>query len=281
MKAEFKEKSFERAFGAELGRLTKTIFAPDPCDESYLGFDDSYYIPLGLALRRLPHFTLSKLTRQGLDLRTLAYLSSDLKKVLPAFRLNIFVQYKRPHFLRTARAAQWHHWNCAYYRYSISAAQQSLLARLQANAQGRAAVVYASAAFWEAKTLFRLTQAGEVFDNSNIADVALLNGHHHFTYSAKGAQGIACSEASLIESRPLRELIGELERFEEMDFEAHLLSTSKIILSTVKEDPAAFELFREARSALNMPVRGGRVTNALGDIVAFTRAFDVALYAVG
>ncbi len=43
MKAQFKEKTYEKQFGIEIGRLTNIVYSPDQCDEKYLGFDDAFF----------------------------------------------------------------------------------------------------------------------------------------------------------------------------------------------------------------------------------------------
>jgi hypothetical protein len=149
MKVPFKEKTYEKYLFAELARKTNQCFSPDPCDEAFLGFDDSFDLPLLLLFLMAPHVRERRRHRRsfGVLLSTLAHLPNKVKDNLPEFRLNLFLQYKRPEHMKRSDAAEWSHWGDRYYRYTIEPDQQAALELLDNHAMGRACVLYASAAF--------------------------------------------------------------------------------------------------------------------------------------
>jgi hypothetical protein len=170
MKIEFKEKPYEKYFSHEIARLTNVSFSPDQCDENFLGFDDAFLLPFEYLLSIAPYVRRSRhLHRSGIVLRELDHLAEKVVERMPPFRFNLFVQYKRPEYLRTRGAREWSHWHAAYYRFEITPHQQRLLERLDAASHGRAATVYASPAFRSSSDLWRFAESEKILDNSNVA----------------------------------------------------------------------------------------------------------------
>jgi hypothetical protein len=208
MKAKFSEKTYESYFQTELGRLTKVSFAPGQNDEGVLGFDGAFLLPIALLPDILPYMRGRRWRRFiGFSASDIADFGAELDERLPPFNLNLFAQYKRPEYLARSNATEWSSWSGPYYRYTSDERQQRLLERVALAAHGRAAVVYASPAFWSATDIFTLARDGGIIANSNIADVARLTGHHRFSYVEPGHLGIGHSDPEPVESTPFEAIL--------------------------------------------------------------------------
>src|SRR5262245_23462158 len=125
MLAEFEEKEVEGALNAQLsGRL----WSPGQVLEYFVGFDAALDIESSL------HWSLLGYTTPpvGTTISVLWWSSPAAQAALsqrppPPFRLNLFLQYKRPEYLRSPTAVEWPHWNAPYFRFNIVAHQQSAL----------------------------------------------------------------------------------------------------------------------------------------------------------
>jgi len=284
MKVKFKEKTYEKYVSAELTRLTNQFFSPDACDENFLGFDDAFVLPWSLVASLAPFVRRSRHRHlMGLRLAELEFLIDELSEHLPPFKFNLFLQYKRPEYMKRSDAAEWHFWSKRYYRYTTTPHQQALLEKIEVQAAGRAATLYAGAAFWNSTDLFAHAQAGEVLKNSNLANVAKLQGHERFTYTQPGTKGIACSEPTPIESDPLQDIISRTQDLEPLPFDRHIQQAAKVIDQVVGEgDRYIRDLYAQARRALNIETpRSNPTIAAMKSIIAFSDAFDVSYYALG
>lgn len=148
MWVEFKEKPYETYFLAELARRTNILYSPDQTDEGVLGFDGAFFLALPEWREFFPFVRMSRWHRfGGIPAAAIDEFGQALNERLPPFNLNLFVQYKRPEWLGRSNASEWPSWDAPYFRYAIEEKQQRLLERIHQIAAGRAAVVYAAAAF--------------------------------------------------------------------------------------------------------------------------------------
>lgn len=289
MWAEFKEKPFESAFLAELGRLTNILFSPDQNDEGILGFDGSFFLPLPthrylfpyVRFRRWPHYF-------GMSASEIDHFGAELDARLPPFNLNFFVQYKRPEWLHRSNATEWASWGDCYFRYTIEPKQQGLLEKIVAASSGRAAVVYAAPAFWKSRDLFMHTKAGSVAANSNIASAEMLAGHQRFTYLNAGHFGVAHSEPESIEGPSLEATLAKARENEALPFTKHIKDAAALISRILEGDEDDYLLWQAARDAIldsesYDAFRGARGSwiDALVSMAAFAQAFDIRIASVG
>lgn len=283
MDTEFKEKPFEKYFSIELARLTKFTFSPDPCDESFLGFDDAFWMPLPWMAMHMPYVRhRRRARRQGFSISELEHIADEFAERMPPYRFNLFVQYKRPVRLISQVAPEWGEWGTAYYRYITTPHQQALLVKIEEQSHGRAATVYASPAFWRASELFEFAKNETVVANSNIASVGRLSGHHCYTYINAGFQGKGHSEAMDISSPSLEEVVTQGLQGDAVPFKRHLKQTANLIAESVDSSEDAAPLFQQARAALvDENVGNDSLTGALATISAFCDAFSVSYYAMG
>lgn len=284
MKAEFKEKTYEKYFSNEAARLTNISFSPDQCDENFLGFDDAFLLPLHKLFSIAPYVhRRRRLRHSGIVLQELDYLTEEAVRRMPPFRFNLFVQYKRPEYLRTRGAREWSHWCAAYYRFDITPHQQRLLERLDVASHGRAATVYASPAFWSSSDLWRLVEAEQILDNSNVASASRLTGHGCYTYIKPGHSGIGHSDPKDIESPSLRETVSVgVERNKPIEAEEHIIKTAAIIREAADgADETAMLLKQAEKPYLTDEPRRSQLIQALTTLVAFSDAFAISSYMYG
>ncbi len=289
MKAEFKEKYYEHAFIIELGRRCHQFYSPDQVDERFLGFDTAWFLPFddfryflpGLARRAsaFPH---------GITTNDLRRLGDLFNHRLPALRLNLFLQFKRPDYLSRSSAKEWSYWGHPYFRFDLTHHQQERLADLARIGGNQAAVVYAAAAFHEYTDLIGHTRNNSVIQNSNISECRPLSGHGRFTYDSPGHTGAAHSEPEDIESRPFETILQAGELREEIPFTQMIKRAAKIIEDTVSrrfEDQTLLELSRKAvlqgDIAEVMPEAKDTWLDAMITVLAFNFAFDVRTVLVG
>jgi hypothetical protein len=280
----FTEKPYEKYVYGELRQQTSICFSPDQPLEGILGFDDGFFVPWWILATVAPYVRPSRRPHwSGIILSDLEQVSEKIGQELPPFRMNLFIQYKRPEHMKRASAAEWSSWNCRYFRYYTTPHQQDLLEKLDAHAAGRAVSVYASAAFSTSSDLFKFGEDKTVLVHSNVANVAQLKGHQRFTYASPGTIGVACSEPTRIEGEGLA-VLSRLDGFEALPFQKHIIDAAKTVEAVV-QDSNRFNrhLFQVARNALSQGAAPavGRFSRAVQSIVAFSDAFNVSYYAVG
>lgn len=289
MPVQFKEKTYESYFLAELARRTNVLFSPDQVDEATLGFDGAFFLPLPEWRMVFPYRRFSRWQRlTGISASEIDQIGRELNDRLPPFRLNLFVQYKRPEWMTRSNALEWASWLRPYFRYAIDSNQQNTLENIARVAGQRAAVVYAAAAFRKSKELFAYAEKGEVVLKSNIASVELLNGHGRFTYVEPGAKGIAHSEPEPIESTTVDAMLRSMEKNEPLQFTKHLKQTAGHIKEATRKEDELDRLMDASRRAIVggdfgdlYPRARGSWLEAILSIAAFEQAFDVGVSAVG
>lgn len=211
----------------------------------------------------------------------------ELNSRLPPFRLNVFIQFKRNHFLKQKNATEWASWKRSYFRYPIQEHQQQLMNKIALVAKGRAAALYAAAAFHENDELFKHQVSDAIIDNSNIASAPLLNGHKCFTYINPGNFGIGHSTPEEIESPSFDELINNGADFETSSFTKHMKTTANFLKEVLEDDPERKNTLYLARKAIVggamsevYPRAEGSWLDAIVTIMAFSLAFNIRTCAI-
>jgi hypothetical protein len=174
--AEFEEKSYEAQLYNQLERGQRDIFTPGQVLESEIGFDRGLFLtqtaiwetlgydwPLAGAALAYYHWP----SRWG---------PRDPRKQLPRFRLNLFLQAKRPVYYKrkpkTLRSISTI--GAPLWAFSITEHQQRLLEILAERTRGRAHVAYAAAAFHTNLALFTHTRCRTIVENSTFPSVEVL-----------------------------------------------------------------------------------------------------------
>ncbi len=284
MDTEFKEKTYEKYFGHELSRLTNITYSPDLCDEAILGFDEAFFLSEEWFLRFGPYVRRRRRGRRtGIDIERFNEWGKIVTGRLPPFRLNLFVQFKRPEYLTTRRAKQWTDWEQCYFRYKTTFHQQEALERIDEQSHGRAATVYASPAFWEVNDLCSFVRNETVVEHSNMAQVGKLKGHKNYSYVAPGFKGKGHSETVDIESQQFAEVIGTgIERGEPLPLNQHLKEVATTIIEATNNSDTVTPVFQNVQSAMGFEeFDPDSIYDAISIIRMFSDAFGVTYYAIG
>lgn len=203
--AEFEEKEYEAPLYRQLSADSR-VWSPGQVLEQHVGFDQALYSRMnivwavngltnhrpGLALSRYPWFRR-------------AFLPKIASRTAPNFRLNLFIQAKRPEWGKRLPAAIRNLGLSAgcFFKFSIDENQQAVLGRLAARTASKALIVYASAAFHTLNDLYRYTRMGAVPQYSTFPPARVLAGHKSWYYQKPGAEGVAASSPVLITEKPL------------------------------------------------------------------------------
>lgn len=133
------------------------------------------------------------------------------RKKLPSFRLNVFIQAKRPQYGRvTPKALKNQGLKSPYWRFEITPHQQVALEKLQANLKGKALVCYACPTFHKETLLHKWTVSGKIVENSTFPDVRRLTGHTAWNFSVPGASGVANADPTPSEDVLFMERVRQL-----------------------------------------------------------------------
>ncbi len=279
MQAEFEEKTYEKYFGRELADTWQT-FSPGQVLESILGFDDAFFVPHRSLF--LPKFGKMR----GIVIREIESILRIASGRLPRFKLNLFVQYKRPEYISSHAASEWSSWGCEYFRYAVVPHQQLALEKLQQFSGARAKAIYASPAFWKSDDLYKYAKHGKICDNSNIAEALKLTGHKRYTYTKPGPTGKRHSEPSDVTSSKLGELIRlGLGENEALPLNRHLDLARGYVSEVIHANNELNGRFLNAREAMRSPFLDELspdlpIMSAILDIVAFCDVIAASYYAL-
>jgi hypothetical protein len=162
------------------------------------------------------------------------YLGKEVHNI-PAMKVNLLFQYKRPEFITMSSGAEWHLWKSKYFRYSLYAEQHALLSHIEATFGQDTIVLYAAPAVKDVSDLVKLKMAGTIIDNTNYRRASELNGHHRNTYIKAGTYSQACSEPERIENFSLIKLIENAEPKAQLENGKFLVEFAKRINSSMLE----------------------------------------------
>jgi hypothetical protein len=188
--AKFEEKTFETAYCIEIATGPgghPVLFSPGQVLEKILGFD--------AAANPGPRHILWKVLRlprpPGLNLLPGLWAGGiqPTKAKLPTYPVSVFLQFKRPDYLRGARAKQWKLWKSPYYRFERTTHQHTVLARLERNLTTQAVVRYAAPAFHTLPQLEAAQLTRSVIASSGHVAPLRLGRHRVWTYQRPGSYG--------------------------------------------------------------------------------------------
>lgn len=201
--AEFEEKELEGPLNAQLGGGLGVMWSPGQVLERIVGLDvalavvDTAFwasVGFGGAPGGLPVLPGWWPGWPSVLLRPLFRLRSP-----PHFRLNLFLQYKRPEHLRRGKESA--HWHSAYFRFHITPHQQRALEACATSLGSSGLVAYGSPAFFRRSDLFAHIENQTLIANTHFAPVLRLAKHSRYTYVSAQTAGKAHSEPTDV--RPL------------------------------------------------------------------------------
>jgi hypothetical protein len=186
--AEFEEKQYEVAATVELGRRAD-VFGAGQVLEKIVGYDAAAAPSADHPIWRVLRVPRPK----GLRLLPSHWQPGNQPPAgqLPSVVVSLILQYKRPEYLRGARAKQWESWGRPYFRISRTSGQQRVLLRLERNLRTAATVRYAAPAFWRRGELEAAQLASAVLSRSGYVRPSDLGSHRVWTYDQPGIDGRA------------------------------------------------------------------------------------------
>lgn len=199
MKAEFEEKEYEIPLNSQLLLGNQNVWTPGQVFEGNFGIDaalrvlrDDFWRIAGF-----PH----PLNGVILNDFHFGYVWRRLKsnRPLPTFKLNLFLQIKRPEkLLRRTAILRSLGLNSPYWRFEIKQHQQDLLNKLKMKLDNRVFVAYGCAAFETLTDLYLHTENGTLVENSTFVKIERLNSHYKWVYDKAGSEGFAMSKPEFI-----------------------------------------------------------------------------------
>ncbi len=216
MTAEFEEKEYENPLNTQLLLGNRNIWTPGQVFEGNFGIDAALKVTRSdfWRIAGVPHI-LSGVILDDFNFR---YVWRRLGKdrQLPTFKLNLFLQAKRPDGMQYRPAVlRSQGLQFPYWRFGIKTHQQDLLSKLKRKLRNRAFVAYGCAAFHRYDELFAHTENGTLVENSTFINVERLVGHHKWIYDQPGSVGFAMSEPEFIKDNNLFDEIEKtVETFE-------------------------------------------------------------------
>lgn len=210
--AEFEEAAYEAPLYNQLECGNNLVYTPGRVLEKALGFDRGIYIATGAVWGALGYAA----PPHGIALGYYRSLFGPASSVgsLPRFRLNIFIQAKRPVcFVRRPRKLNaFTGYKAPIWAFFIEACQQQTLERLADRAGRKAHVTYAAPAFNTRGDLYAHTVGRSIVQHSTFPSVLKLKSHEAWYYNVPGSIGIANPNPELIEEQSLLDRIAALSR---------------------------------------------------------------------
>jgi hypothetical protein len=272
MQCKFEEKHYEQQLNKELAGK-RPVYSPGQVEENTVAIDAAF-LSTNLRFWRLWN------KRKGIKWMSGLQLEPELWDIVeeiwdndmfPKFKCNLFIQHKRPEYIRSGRGNEYKHWNQPYFRYYLTEHQQEILYKLEQKAAASALVVYACPAFCKRSDLWRYFK-GKLVENSNFVQPHAVHGHRGYTFVRGGKKGYPCSEHVEVEGIDiLKEIDKMLEKPSEFKSNVKFVhALAREIRATVDElnEPTLTE-FREIEEAI------GDTEQPLGRSVLTVFAFNL------
>jgi hypothetical protein len=245
--ADFEERAYEGPLYNQLERGDRRVWTPGQVFEHHVGVDHGLFFQEDWLFQlhgRLSYLPGAAMSRYVWPRR---WFGPDQRRRLPNFRLNLFIQAKRP-WVGTRRPKHLPKSKLAtpFWCFWIDDEQQKVLQQLAAKLRKRALVVYASAAFHKYDDLYRHTRRGTIAANSTFPSAEKLRGHEAWYYSTPGAIGVANPDPTPIEEPSLSERLAAFVR-EQQPQDAGWRQSLKDLAGGIREALSSEELPETAR----------------------------------
>lgn len=205
-KCEFEEKEFEAPLYNQLATQNGHVWSPGQVLERQIGVDYALWCndPRIWSLHGI-------CPPSGILLHQFAPYFPSIKRPLPNFSLNLFIQAKRSQpRTKASKDLKKNGIGSPYWKFDTTAHQQSRLDHLAFVLGADALVCYAAPAFHRLTQLNAHTVGGSIVENSSFPKSAMLSGHKAWNFSSPGMVGVANAEPHFHEEPPLEEQIRNL-----------------------------------------------------------------------
>jgi len=268
MKCEFEEKTYEQYHNIELLGKSNIFFPPGQLQENILGFDSVLFSKnknFWKLWRKIPLWReflwrFWSLILEGVYLDNIFW--EDLREVIDKeikvkFKFNVFIQYKRPEYLKSNRSKEFIYWKRPYYRYDIDIHQNQILSQIERQANDKAIVIYGAPAFHTFNDLFKYFGEGKLVENSNYVKPSTLDNHQRWTYVNSGTEGWAFSEPERKESIKLIDYINIVrENIKESEIESNsqfISKTLSVLVESIKNTEYISKAFERIIEQIILP----------------------------
>ena len=272
MKIGFSERTYEKYMDKYLSKRGD-IFSPDLGDEKVLGFDSAFFTEEYPIWVFYPPKIGVIATPQLWNIVPNLLSNPD---ILPSFRLNLFVQYKRPVYIIRSNGNEWGSWNRPYFRYKLTMHQQRALVRLEHNTKDTAVVLYAAPAFRTALELDDHYINGTIVLQSNFVEPHEHQNHHVYTYVNAGGDGRGFSEESRVRTVNFTEKI-ESALSDSRRYDSNYEFIDNLYLSIVKVmERSETNLSMVFKRILNRTYSDYTIIDKIEKISQFTSLMDLS-----
>lgn len=279
--AEFEEKEFEGPLNCQLA-LGAPLWSPGQVLEQLVGFDAAMITvnsvfwathgfatpPPGAVVQ--PAWWPWVITRLAVRVRR-----------PPPFRMNVFLQHKRPEYLSSSSASEWTTWKASYFRFWITNHQQVALDACAAALGRDGLVAYSCPAFHRRIDLWSHIQNQTLIANTHFAPALNLSGHKRYTYVNATSSGVAHSEPHRVEpltvlngaggngDRPPDEPSGGGDGRRPRELLSEARRATKAAITASPRLIGSEDLHREAvrRTEANIAAFGAEVTDDMRDFI--------------
>ncbi len=166
-------------------------------------------------------------------------------KILPDFKLNLFLQAKRPHAGTRPRGKVKKAGIVGdYWKFEITRHQQVALEQMEKTLNGNAIVCYAAPAFHTQAALYEHTKNQSIVPSSSFPPASALTGHGAWYYDNGGLSGVANPDFVRVEFEPLQtRIVSLMERTRPRSVNAreslHDLASALIRSTSEIQEPAS------------------------------------------
>jgi hypothetical protein len=266
--AQFEEKEYEGALYTQLS-TSGLQWSPGQVLEHYLGFDRGLFMAREF-LWNLHGYHGPLAGISVFDDLWPVLPRRSLRNRLPTFRLNCFVQAKRPYVgRRRSRKLRSLGIGQPFFKFVTEPEQQVCLDAVANRLSDRALFVYAAPVFGASGELFAHMTANDVAENSTFPSTAALSGHGAWYYSEPGAVGVRNPDFSRMELPSLPDRIlglidqSRIQRAESQTQSEFLRSLADQLRLAIRED-----------SRVTSTPRAAYLSEEWARIEAFARRFE-------
>lgn len=209
--ADFEESEYRGPLYNQLERGNHLVWEPGQVFEKHIGIDRAAYVtdPYFWGLHGLAA-PMSGVVLVDYDWHYI-WKKRLKNKILPDFKLNLFLQAKRPHAGTRPRGKVKKAGIVGdYWKFEITPHQQVALEQMEKTLNGKSIVCYAAPAFHTQAALYEHTKNQSIVPSSSFPPASALTRHGAWYYDNGGLSGVANPDFVRMEFEPLQTRIVSL-----------------------------------------------------------------------
>lgn len=208
--SDFEESEYRGPLFNQLLRGNHLLWEPGQVFEQYIGIDYAAQIEHEIFWRFRRRKPLGGLIL-GQTPFNYIWKSRKKSKILPPFKLNVFIQAKRSNLApNTPKKARDKGLSSSCWFFNVESHQQEALHRFSTQIGGQGIVCYAAPAFDKQLELYQNIENRTMVQNSTFPAAGKLNGHGRWYYDRAGRFGVANPDFESFEATPIEVQINQL-----------------------------------------------------------------------